>query len=336
MPIKSFDSNGECNNIRLAEAIYWAVDHGAKIINLSVASPKYSLIVDRAISYAKSSNVIVVASSGNFGTNSIMFPANLVGKVISVGSYNKYKKRAFFSNYGDGLTIYAPGEKIYSTYWSPNKGSLYTKASDASISTGIVSGAIALAASLKPDISGEYLFDIFNKYRNTDGDSYLDLNIFLNEIKPIKIIPQNKSSKNTAQGETTSTDINEILFPFLNMHLIKNEIELNEPANKNLVNNLCNDIFSFGDIFKNNGPNLHRLDFAMQLVSNLHFDEDDNATKIVDMNDVSDLDDEIIKKLSIAVNTGILKLDKNKDVRPYEPLSNKELFESLISILNKV
>lgn len=112
MPIKvNVPFRGFFYTDRLAAAILYAVDNGAKIINISAGTDFDSNLVRDAVNYAKNHGVIIVASSGNDGLNSLAYPAAYTHEfenVIAVGALDENLYRAPYSNYEDGYTIYAP------------------------------------------------------------------------------------------------------------------------------------------------------------------------------------------------------------------------------------
>ncbi len=109
MPIKILDGSGEGFSSDLAAGIIWASDHGADIINLSLAGGEFNQTTYDAIEYAyKQKGVTIFAASGNNGTDNVSFPA-AYEYVIAVGATTNTKNRASYSNYGKKLDIVAPG-----------------------------------------------------------------------------------------------------------------------------------------------------------------------------------------------------------------------------------
>ena len=93
--------------------------------------------------------VIIVASSGNDGKRkSVDYPARYP-QTISVGATNRLRRVAPFSNRGLHIDIYAPGDKIVSS-WLRGK---YNEMSGTSMATSHVSGAIALLLAYKPGLT---------------------------------------------------------------------------------------------------------------------------------------------------------------------------------------
>lgn len=120
MPIKILDWAGNGTITALDDAIYYAVDNGARVINLSLgiantgrpdaAGEVCTEIVglNPALQYAYDHNVVVVAAAGNEGVNLVNCPA-AYPTVISVGATRYDGQRAYYSNGGDALDIVAPG-----------------------------------------------------------------------------------------------------------------------------------------------------------------------------------------------------------------------------------
>lgn len=122
MPVKVLDSSGNGDDMDVATGIHWAADHGANIINLSLGEGLNSTgtfdsseYITEAIHYAQSKGILVVAAAGNDGVGTISYPAALPG-VLSVAATTSENKLTDFSNYGLGLSLEAPGDRILSTY----------------------------------------------------------------------------------------------------------------------------------------------------------------------------------------------------------------------------
>ncbi|MGX9136045.1 S8 family serine peptidase [Rummeliibacillus sp. JY-2-4R] len=110
MPVKVLDASGSGDTETIAYGIKYAVDHGAKVINLSLGG-SYSRVLEYALKYAASKNVVVVAASGNDGTHGIAYPASSQ-YAISVGATNTLDIVSDYSNYGAKLDLVAPGTNI--------------------------------------------------------------------------------------------------------------------------------------------------------------------------------------------------------------------------------
>jgi predicted CXXCH cytochrome family protein len=143
MPLKALDDSGHGTYIQVAEAIIYAVDHGAQVINLGFGGTANSEALLAATNYAYDHNVIVVAAGGNTATMATIYPA-ANPNVIAVSALNPDLSLASFSTVGDMTRISAPGVGIYSTM--PNGG--YAYMSGTSMAAAQVSGVTALMVSL--------------------------------------------------------------------------------------------------------------------------------------------------------------------------------------------
>jgi subtilisin family serine protease len=182
MPLKAFHADGTSNISDVIRAVYYAVDNGAKVINMSFSTTVTSSTLSSAIAYAASHGVICVASAGNDGQRELVYPAGLSG-VIGVGSTNSHDKRSPFSNYGTRSSqTAAPGEAVITLY----PGNNYAGVWGTSFSTALVSGAMALLLNLNPHVETGDLGDWLEHGKPIDmdmGDSRLDVLSMLTYLK---------------------------------------------------------------------------------------------------------------------------------------------------------
>ena len=110
LPVRLFGLNGSYSPAAYIEAIGYAANRGADIINLSLGSILPSPGEEEAIADVLKANpkLVIVAAAGNENTNKVTFPAAYPG-VVSVGATNITGNRASYSNYGQGLDLVAPG-----------------------------------------------------------------------------------------------------------------------------------------------------------------------------------------------------------------------------------
>ncbi len=116
MPLKAFSASGTGYDSDVLRAIYYAVQHGAKVMNMSFDFSSYSPELARAIKYANDKGVVSVASAGNNGQRAVVYPGALPG-VVNVASTSNWDIQSTFTNYGaPPVWMAAPGEGVMTTY----------------------------------------------------------------------------------------------------------------------------------------------------------------------------------------------------------------------------
>ena len=108
MPVKVLDASGSGTSADIADGIRWAVDHGAKVLNLSLGGFGYSRVIENAVAYARAKGAVVVAAAGNHGDGTVAYPAAYAG-AVGVGAVGPDGTRAPYSAWGDQLDLLAPG-----------------------------------------------------------------------------------------------------------------------------------------------------------------------------------------------------------------------------------
>lgn len=108
MPLKVLSATGGGTVSDIAEAIRFAADHDADVINMSLGGGGESQLMQEAIAYAHRKGVVIVAAAGNANTNSASYPARY-NQVIGVSALDSAGAKAPYSNYGAGVNISAPG-----------------------------------------------------------------------------------------------------------------------------------------------------------------------------------------------------------------------------------
>ena len=145
MPLKTFTARGEGYTSDIIRAINYATRQGAKVLNMSFSRPTPSREIERALAHATEAGLIAVASAGNDGQSTRMYPAAYDG-VMGVASTSNEDDRSSFSNYGADLVwVAAPGEGIITTYpWGS-----FAAVWGTSFSAPLVAGGAALLAGLE-------------------------------------------------------------------------------------------------------------------------------------------------------------------------------------------
>jgi subtilisin family serine protease len=140
MPLKAFNAAGTAYDSDILRAIYYAVKNGAKVLNMSFDYTAYSQELASAVKYANNNGVIPVASAGNDGQQTVVYPGGLPS-VIDVASTSNQDTQSVFTNYGaPPVYMAAPGEGVVTTYpWGT-----YAAGWGTSFSTPFAAGTAAL------------------------------------------------------------------------------------------------------------------------------------------------------------------------------------------------
>lgn len=171
LPLKTLNFIGQGRASRIAEAVYYAVGQGARVINLSLGGEQLSQAARRAVEHAQSKGVVVVVAAGNSGEDIAGQGLASLEGVITVGASSPDDRRASFSNYGARLDLLAPGVDILSLRarrtdlalmaeavdYTPGRnfvgpGARYYRASGTSFAAPFVSGTAALILGRQPDL----------------------------------------------------------------------------------------------------------------------------------------------------------------------------------------
>jgi thermitase len=157
MPVKVLDSSGSGYYSDIADGIIYAVDNGAKVVNLSLGGTGSSSTLSDAIQYAHDHGVLVVVAAGNCAqggsscdnvSNPIMYPAAYPA-ALAVAATDSGDNWANFSEHRPYVSVAAPGVSIYSTI----RGGSYSTLSGTSMATPYVSGLAALLWSFAPSLT---------------------------------------------------------------------------------------------------------------------------------------------------------------------------------------
>lgn len=141
LPLRVLNSDGGGTLFDIIDALVYAVDHDATVINLSMSVVEHSPLLEAAIRYAVQHDVVVVAAAAG-DENGLTYPA-AYADVLAVGASNLCDYATQFSEpVAELVDLFAPGELIYSAYFNGN----YAWWSGASMAAPFVSGEAALLA----------------------------------------------------------------------------------------------------------------------------------------------------------------------------------------------
>ena len=174
MPLKVANFVGQARSSMVAAAIYYAVDNGARVINLSLGGELATQAERGAAEYAHEQGVLIVVSAGNKGLDAGQFGYAGLPHVLVVAASDLNGERAGFSNFGADVEVIAPGVDVLSlrardtdfiALSNPpdypegaafvGDDEAYYRASGTSFAAAEVSGLASRIMTLKPELSAE-------------------------------------------------------------------------------------------------------------------------------------------------------------------------------------
>ncbi len=228
--------DGDERDKDVANAIRYAVDNGAQIINMSFGK-SYSWdkdVVDRAVKYAEKHDVLLVHAAGNDGSNNDTgnnFPNDNFAKKglfkpkkskvwLEVGALNwkgGENSAASFSNYGkENVDVFAPGVQIYST----TVGSEYASYQGTSMASPVVAGIAALLRSYFPELTAKQVKAVIMESATPQNNmvikpgtkdekvKFSELSVsggIINAYKAVETANETKGKKKIKKGASNST-----------------------------------------------------------------------------------------------------------------------------------
>jgi len=165
----AFGVEGVDTDSQIAEGIIWAVDNGAKVINLSLTrnSVSWPESWDQAFLYAFENDVVIVAAVGNRidGTEQVSAPATIPGVIAVAGVDIDANASELSSTSGFTIGVTAPSEDLVAAY----PGGEYRIWSGTSGAAPIVSGMVALIRSLYPEMNAANVVNRVIQSATKDG-----------------------------------------------------------------------------------------------------------------------------------------------------------------------
>jgi subtilisin family serine protease len=179
MPLKVANFSGQARSSAVAAAIHYAVDNGARVVNLSLGSEVVTELEREAARRATEAGVLIVVAAGNKGLNTSRFGYPSLPGVLVVGATGSADERAGFSNFGTFLDVLAPGIDVLSLRardtdfialsdppdYAPGAAFVgeqqgYYRASGTSFAAALVSGMASRIIAVHPEYSGETVANI--------------------------------------------------------------------------------------------------------------------------------------------------------------------------------
>ncbi len=225
MALKALDDEGSGTDAAIGEAIRYATDNGADIINMSLGGYGSTTILQSATEYAIAGGVLVVVAAGNDGTSiddDPFFPT-CYDSVLGVGSTTVDNEASSFSNFGTCVDVSGPGSSIYSTLYTNDAATGFTDdygyMSGTSMATPVVVGVAALVKASNLALTDTQLYDIVvdssidiglaTEYGagRVDAESALsNIDLANRPSKPATIIAFTDSTSSSTVSEATRTN----------------------------------------------------------------------------------------------------------------------------------
>lgn len=163
--VRVLDADGRGDIVNVAAGVRWAIEQGAKVINMSLGSTEGSDALKDVFEEAANAGVIMVSTAGNWGNDQMDFPG-FYRHVMGIAAVDNVNNAATFSSYGGAIDLAAPGVQIRSTY--PGGG--YRLWNGTSMAAPFVAGTAALLAEKHPAWTmDETLIRLENTARTVTG-----------------------------------------------------------------------------------------------------------------------------------------------------------------------
>lgn len=168
IPVKCANNSGDGATFdRSIDGIFYAIQVGADIINMSFGTPVNSQVMQNMINQAAAQDIVLVGAAGNDGVSSPFYPA-AYPQVISVGATGVIDDVPFFSNFGSTIDVMAPGVDIYSALIDGNN--TYGNLTGTSMAAPLVAGLAGLIKTQNGSLnSGQIKARIVSGCENIDA-----------------------------------------------------------------------------------------------------------------------------------------------------------------------
>ncbi|MHB1343211.1 MAG: S8 family serine peptidase [Thermoleophilia bacterium] len=164
LPVVALDGDGVGTDVGAGNAIVWAVENGADVINVSLGGQWASSALRSAVRYARERGVVVVAAVGNDGEEAVRYPAAFP-EVIAVGAVGRDSVVLASSNIGQEVDVAAPGSGVLSSGWGdPSHRTPITQSfTGTSFSAAYVTGVAALLLSKEPTLTPQRVQELLQQ-----------------------------------------------------------------------------------------------------------------------------------------------------------------------------
>lgn len=161
--VKAIGDDGKAKPDVIAKSIIYSVDKGANIINISMGSRLPNTELEKAVDYASSKGVYIIASAGDMGNSDALYPARY-SNAIAIQAQAKSGEKYIYANDIKGKYLKIPGVEIdVASYDYEQKKWFCDQRNGSSISSIIFSGLLSTICEGKIDADFDYLYDV-NSY----------------------------------------------------------------------------------------------------------------------------------------------------------------------------
>ena len=171
LPLKVCGADGCAAYSAIAAGIRYAVDHGARIINISLVGDQPSAALQDAVNYAWARNAVVIAAAGNTADATPQYPA-ACQHAVAVSASASNDNLCSFSSHGPHIGVAAPGEAIWTTQMRTNAP--FGAWSGTSLASPVVAGVVALMASANNSLSNTQLVSVLTQTADDIGATGFD------------------------------------------------------------------------------------------------------------------------------------------------------------------
>ena len=175
MALRLCEDNSFMTSYNCAQALEYAVAHGAQVVNMSIGwDDDYWYLHEDIATVGRT--VVLVAAAGNEHSSAALYPAAYPG-VISVGGAQQTGHLLWWddakpdtgSNYGPNLSVVAPAKDIWSTYWKNGSSDAYWELTGTSMAAPMVSGIAAMVRGKYPSLNTDEV-----RQRIEDAATYVE------------------------------------------------------------------------------------------------------------------------------------------------------------------